>query len=130
MQVPNVVDLDSLHHFPDILKKVDLHKLQSELLMCLPSMPDLHRLRDGISNWHIKELLYNCLPVSFSTGNQTDVCVLVITLQLTTSPTPLFSPLLLGERQCCVKLALSMIYQHGLFSLFLFLWISISNTDR
>ncbi|XP_057449647.1 heptahelical transmembrane protein 4-like isoform X2 [Lotus japonicus] len=62
MQVPNVVDLDSLHHFPDILKKVDLHKLQSELLMCLPSMPDLHRLRDGISNWHIKELLYNCLP--------------------------------------------------------------------
>ncbi|KAI5439480.1 heptahelical transmembrane protein 4 isoform X2 [Lathyrus oleraceus] len=62
MKVPQVVDLNSLQHLPDILKNADLHKLQSELLTCLPSMPDLQRLRDEISSWHIKELLYNCLP--------------------------------------------------------------------
>ncbi|XP_058778086.1 heptahelical transmembrane protein 4-like isoform X2 [Vicia villosa] len=62
MKVPKVVDLNSLQHLPDILKNADLHKLQSELLTCLPSMPDLQRLRDEISSWHIKELLYNCLP--------------------------------------------------------------------
>ncbi|CAK8539621.1 unnamed protein product [Lathyrus sativus] len=62
MKIPQVVDLNSLQHLPDILKNADLHKLQSELLTCLPSMPDLQRLRDEISSWHIKELLYNCLP--------------------------------------------------------------------
>ncbi|XP_045812162.1 heptahelical transmembrane protein 4 isoform X2 [Trifolium pratense] len=62
MQVPNVIDLNSLQHLPDFLKNADLHKLQAELLTCLPSMPDLQRLRDEISSWHIKELLYNCLP--------------------------------------------------------------------
>ncbi|CAI8589002.1 unnamed protein product [Vicia faba] len=76
MKVPQVVDLNSLQHLPDILKNGDLHKLQSELLTCLPSMPDLQRLRDEISSWHIKELLYNCLPVRFSSSNHTDVCVL------------------------------------------------------
>lgn len=85
MKVPQVVDLNSLQHLPDILKNADLHKLQSELLTCLPSMPDLQRLRDEISSWHIKELLYNCLPVRFSSSNHTDVCVLVITLQPTAS---------------------------------------------
>ncbi|XP_004511821.1 heptahelical transmembrane protein 4-like isoform X2 [Cicer arietinum] len=64
MKVPQVVDLNSLQHLPDILKKADLHKLQSELLTCLPSMPDLQRLREEISSWHVKELLYNCLPHS------------------------------------------------------------------
>ncbi|KAJ1381775.1 AdipoR/hemeolysin-III-related [Sesbania bispinosa] len=77
MKVPKVVDLNSLQHFPDMLKKADLHKLQSELLTCLPSMPDLHRLREEISSWHVKELLYNCLPGGFSSGNRTDVCVLI-----------------------------------------------------
>ncbi|KAK2426359.1 heptahelical protein [Trifolium repens] len=76
MQVPNVIDLNSLQHLPDFLKNADLHKLQAELLTCLPSMPDLQRLRDEISSWHIKELLYNCLPVRFSSSNHTDVCVL------------------------------------------------------
>jgi len=79
MKVPQVVDLNSLQHLPDFLKNADLHKLQSELLTCLPSMPDLQRLRDEISSWHIKELLYNCLPGRFSSSNHTDVCVLVIT---------------------------------------------------
>ncbi|XP_061338896.1 heptahelical transmembrane protein 4-like isoform X1 [Gastrolobium bilobum] len=76
MKVPKVVDLNSLQHFPDILKKADLYKLQSELLTCLPSMSDLYRLGEEISSWHVKELLYNCLPESFSSGNHTDVCVL------------------------------------------------------
>lgn len=88
MKVPKVVDLHSLQHFPD------MHKLQAELLTCLPSMPDLHRLRKdlrttlpsmdnmlpSISSWHVKELVYNCLPERFSSGNYTDVCVLVIKL--------------------------------------------------
>ncbi|KAL1316121.1 hypothetical protein HN51_068366 [Arachis hypogaea] len=83
MKVPKVVDLNTLQHFPD------LHKLQSELLTCLPSMPDFHKIRDelrttlpsmdmlpSISSWHVKELLYNCLPERFSSANHTDSCVL------------------------------------------------------
>lgn len=93
-KVPKVVDLHTLQQFPDVLKKADLHKLHSELMTCLPSlpnMPDLHRLREelkttlhsmdylpSLSGWHIRELLYNCLPERFSSGNYTDVCVLVM----------------------------------------------------
>ena len=98
MKIPKVVDLNSLQHFPDILMKTDLQKLQSELLACLPSIPDLHRLKEEISNWHIKEYLYNCLPVRFSSSNHTDVCVLVIALQLNTCIISLFA-LCLGERR-------------------------------
>uniref|UniRef100_A0A5B6YWM3 Putative heptahelical transmembrane protein 4 isoform X1 n=1 Tax=Davidia involucrata TaxID=16924 RepID=A0A5B6YWM3_DAVIN len=92
MKVPKVVDIHSLQHIPDVLKKADLHKLHAELMACLPSlpnMPDLHRLREdlttslpsmdllpSLSNWHILELLTNCLPERFSHGNHTDVCVL------------------------------------------------------
>ncbi|XP_059293492.1 heptahelical transmembrane protein 4-like [Lycium ferocissimum] len=83
IQVPKVVDLHSLQNLPDALRKADLHKLQAELLTCLPSlphMPDLHRFRDGLlrspSNWHILDLLTNCLPERFSHSNHTDVCVL------------------------------------------------------
>ncbi|XP_049384677.1 heptahelical transmembrane protein 4-like [Solanum stenotomum] len=82
-KVPKVVDLHSLQNLPDVLRKADLHKLQAELLTCLPSlphMPDLHKLRDGLlrspSNWHIIDLLNNCLPERFSHSNHTDVCVL------------------------------------------------------
>jgi len=78
--------------------KTDLQKLQSELLTCLPSIPDLQRLKEEISNWHIKEYLYNCLPVRFFSSNHTDVCVLVIALLLNTCIVSLF-PLWLGERQ-------------------------------
>ncbi|KAK9949176.1 hypothetical protein M0R45_004710 [Rubus argutus] len=89
MKVPEVVDL---HNLPDVLKNADLHKLHEELLMCLPSlpnMPDLHKLREelktslpsmdllpSLSGWHVMELLNNCLPQRFSHGNHTDVCVL------------------------------------------------------
>ncbi|KAK9112037.1 hypothetical protein Scep_019556 [Stephania cephalantha] len=84
MKIPKVVDLHSLQHFPDILKRADLHKLQYELLTCLPSMPnmpDLHRLHEDFktslpSCWHVLELLNNCLPERFSSGNHTDACVL------------------------------------------------------
>ncbi|KAL3525587.1 hypothetical protein ACH5RR_013959 [Cinchona calisaya] len=92
MKIPNVVDLPTLQHLPDVLKKADLHKLHGELLTCLPSlphMPDLQRFREELktslpsmdllsspSNWHIVELLTNCLPERFSHSNHTDVCVL------------------------------------------------------
>ncbi|KAL5753156.1 hypothetical protein ACOSP7_023325 [Xanthoceras sorbifolium] len=92
MKVPKVVDLHSLQHIPDAWKKADLHKLHTELMTCLPSlphMPDLHKLREelkttlpsmdllpSLSSWHVMELLYNCLPGRFSHGNQTEVCVL------------------------------------------------------
>lgn len=92
-KVPSV-DLHSLQHFPDVLKKADLHKLHAELMTCLPSlpnMPDLHKLREelkttlpsmdilpSLSGWHVMELLNNCLPERFSSGNYTDVCVLVM----------------------------------------------------
>ncbi|XP_021908052.1 heptahelical transmembrane protein 4-like [Carica papaya] len=74
MKVPKVVDLQSLQHIPDVLRKADLHKLHSELLTCLPSLPNIpDRFRSG---WHVVDLLYNCLPERFSSGNHTDVCVL------------------------------------------------------
>ncbi|XP_068654477.1 heptahelical transmembrane protein 4-like isoform X1 [Aristolochia californica] len=93
MKIPKVVDLQSLQHLQDVLKRADLHKIQSELLTCLPSMPnmsDLQRLQnelrtawpsmDGmlpsLSGWHLLELLTNCLPEKFSQTNHTDVCVL------------------------------------------------------
>ncbi|KAI4327333.1 hypothetical protein L6164_019806 [Bauhinia variegata] len=75
MKVPKVVDLHSLQHLPDILRKADLHKLQAELLTCLPSMPSMDML-PSLSSWHLKELLYNCLPERFSSGNHTELCVL------------------------------------------------------
>lgn len=93
MKVPKVVDLHCLQ-LPDVLKKADLHKLRAEFMTCLPSlpnMPDLQRLREelkttlpsmdllpSLSGWHVMELLNNCLPERFSSGNYTDVCVLVM----------------------------------------------------
>ncbi|XP_057974160.1 heptahelical transmembrane protein 4-like [Malania oleifera] len=91
MQVPNV-DFHSFPQLPEILRKGDLHKIHSELLNCLPSlpnMPDFHRLRDevktslpsmdlfsSLSCWHFLELLKNCLPEPLSSGNKTDGRVL------------------------------------------------------
>ncbi|KAL3526898.1 hypothetical protein ACH5RR_011554 [Cinchona calisaya] len=92
MMVPKVVDLPTLQNLPDVWTKTDLHKLQEELLTCLPSlphMPDLQRFRQELktslpsmdllpspSNWHIAEQLLNCLPEQFSHSNHTDACVL------------------------------------------------------
>ena len=94
MKVPSVMDLHSLQHLPDLIKRADLQKIHALLLTCLPSlpnMPDLHRLRGelktslpsvdllpSLSGWHILELLTKCLPERFSHGNHTDVSVLVI----------------------------------------------------
>lgn len=85
MKVPDVVDLHSLQHIPDALR-ADLHKLRTELLTCLPSLPnisDLQKFREelkttlpSLHGWNVMELLYNCLPQRFSNGNYTDVCVL------------------------------------------------------
>ncbi|CDP02615.1 unnamed protein product [Coffea canephora] len=92
MKVPSVVELPTLQHLPDVLKKADLQKLQEEFLTCLPSlphMPDLQKFRDELktsllsmdllsspSTWHIVELLTNCLPERFLHSNHTDACVL------------------------------------------------------
>lgn len=92
MKIPSV-DFHSLQHIPEVLKNTDLHKLRAELMTCLPSLPDmsnLHKLRDelktalpsmdllpSLSNWHVMDLLYNCLPERFSHVNHTEVCVLV-----------------------------------------------------
>lgn len=101
MKVPDVVDLQSLR---DVLKKADLHKFQSELVACLPSMPhmpDLQRLKGelktalpsmdmlpSLPQWHILELLSNCLPHRFSHGNFTsgsvkDVANIILPLLVT-----------------------------------------------
>lgn len=79
VKLPKVVDLRSLQHLPDDLLSClpslphmsDLYKLREELKTSLPSM---HML-PSLSNWHILEVLSNCLPERFS-GNHTDVCVL------------------------------------------------------
>ncbi|URE12059.1 hemolysin-III related [Musa troglodytarum] len=49
MKISKVVDLQSLQHLPEVLKKADLQRIQSELMACLPSLPhlsDLQRLKD------------------------------------------------------------------------------------
>jgi adiponectin receptor len=91
-QVPNVVDIQSLQHLPDVLRNADIHKIQAELLSCLPSLPhlsDLQKLKDelksswnsmevlpSLSRWHLLELLSNCLPQRFSHTNETSLSVL------------------------------------------------------
>lgn len=88
MKVPQVVDLQSLQHLPDALKKAHLQKIQSEIMACLPSLPhlpDLQRLKDelktslasmdvfpSLPRLHLLELLSNCLPQRFSHTNQTN----------------------------------------------------------
>nr|GMC66282.1 heptahelical transmembrane protein 4-like [Ipomoea batatas]GMC67979.1 heptahelical transmembrane protein 4-like [Ipomoea batatas] len=74
MKIPDVVDFPTLQNLPDALRKADLHS-------CLPSL--LHRLQGelkttfpSLSNWHIVQLLTNCLPECFSNSNHTNVCVL------------------------------------------------------
>ena len=95
MKVPQVVDLQSLQHLPDALKKAHLQKIQSEIMACLPSLPhlpDLQRLKDelktslasmdmfpSLPRLHLLELLSNCLPQRFSHTNQTNVCALADT---------------------------------------------------
>ncbi|KAL7101530.1 hypothetical protein ACP275_08G059500 [Erythranthe tilingii] len=72
-----------------VMKTADYQKLHAELMTCLPSlphMPDMQRLREelktsidllpSLSNWHIMELLSNCIPESLSHSNHTDICVL------------------------------------------------------
>ncbi|KAL8168335.1 hypothetical protein V2J09_009834 [Rumex salicifolius] len=84
MKVPKVVDLHALHHLPDVLKRVDLHNMPMDLLTCLPSLPhmsDLYKFREDIlpslDGWHhVMEVLSNCIPERFSSGNHTDVCIL------------------------------------------------------
>ncbi|GAB2269588.1 Heptahelical transmembrane protein 4 [Dionaea muscipula] len=76
MKVPNVVDLHSLQHLSDTLKKADLHSIHALLSKCLPSVsssvPDFTKLMDelkaslpsmnySLSGWKILELLPNCL---------------------------------------------------------------------
>ena len=95
-KIPDVVDIHPLQHLPEVLKNADLHKLQAELLTCLPSLPhlpDLQLLREelktalpsmdmlsSLCSWRVVELLYNCLPERFSLGNQTNDYVLVTSM--------------------------------------------------
>lgn len=80
MKVPKAVDLRSLQHLPDdflyclpsLPNMSDLYKLREELKTSLPS---IHML-PSLSGWHILEVLSNCFPERFLSGNHTDVCVL------------------------------------------------------
>ncbi|GLT63306.1 hypothetical protein SLA2020_358800 [Shorea laevis] len=38
-RVPEVVAFNSLQRLPELLKGADLHKIQKEILNCLPSLP-------------------------------------------------------------------------------------------
>lgn len=98
MKVPKVVDLHALQQITDVLRKADLHKLQAEIVTCLPSlpnMPDLHKLREelktsiplmdlipSLSSWHGMEHLYSCLPELSSAGNHIDPHVMVCFISL------------------------------------------------
>ncbi|CAM8946876.1 unnamed protein product [Rhodiola kirilowii] len=78
MRVPQVIDLHSLPHLPDVLKRADLHKLRAELLTCLPSLPHMPSM-DQIPSLPVRQLfeeVNNCLPELFTHSNHTNVCVL------------------------------------------------------
>lgn len=91
-KLPKVVDLTRVHHLPHIPSRDDLHKLQMELMTALPSLPNkvnFQKLQEELktalpsmsslssfSNWHLPDLLANCLPESLSHINHTDQCVL------------------------------------------------------
>lgn len=68
-KIPKVVDLHTLQHFPEVLKRADLQKIHAELLTRLPSLPHM-------PHWHILEQLSNCLPERFSHGDRSEICVL------------------------------------------------------
>lgn len=79
----NIRHLDSLQRLPDLFRRAhELHLIPSEVLNCLPPLPsmsDLHKLKDdfktslpSLSGWNLAELLTNCLPEQFSLVNQTD----------------------------------------------------------
>lgn len=80
MKVPEVVDLNSLPHLPKLLKGTDLHKIQREVLRCLPSLPNMtnfYKFKADLStslspNWNILEVLTNCLPEQISRIYHTD----------------------------------------------------------
>lgn len=93
MRVPEVVDLNSMQRLPDMLRRVDFHKIHLDLLNCLPSlpnMPDLQRLKDlkasfpsrdflaSHSGWNILELLTHCLPERLGRMYGKDYNVLVM----------------------------------------------------
>ncbi|GLU15953.1 hypothetical protein SLE2022_324040 [Rubroshorea leprosula] len=81
-RAPVIVAFNSLQRLLELLKGTDLHKIQKEILNCLPSLPnmtDLYKLKDdlktslpsmnfrtSLSNWNILEVLTNCLPERLS----------------------------------------------------------------
>lgn len=87
IKIPKVVDMQSLQHLQQVLRKADLHTLQSDLVACFPSLPhlsNLQKLKDelrtslpsmdkltSLPHWHFLELVANCLPQRFSLRNQT-----------------------------------------------------------
>jgi len=71
------------YSLPEILRKADLHIIQSKLAKCIPSLsnipdfgklrgefkaslPSLHSLSSSLSQWHIVEYISNCFPERFS----------------------------------------------------------------
>ncbi|KAH0449892.1 hypothetical protein IEQ34_020584 [Dendrobium chrysotoxum] len=92
VKVPKVVDIHSLQQLPEMLKRADLHKLQSDLVACLPALPQLshlHRLKEelrsslptmdslsSLTRWHLVELISNCFPQRLSHPNQTQHSIL------------------------------------------------------
>lgn len=85
MKVPHVVDLHSLQQLSELLKRADLHKLQTDLVACLPlpgipHLPHLQRLKDELrsslptmdSHWRLLQIISNCFPHNkLFHGNQT-----------------------------------------------------------
>ncbi|KAI0493354.1 hypothetical protein KFK09_027631 [Dendrobium nobile] len=92
VKVPKVVDIHSLQQLPEMLKRADLHKLQSDLVACLPALPQLshlHRLKEelrsslptmdslsSLTRWHLVELISNCFPQRLSHPNQAQHSIL------------------------------------------------------
>lgn len=95
MKAPRVSDFNSL--LPEMIRTADLQKLRSELINCLPSlpnMPDLLQLKNdlgtslnsldfsSLSGWRVAQLLTNCLPEHISSASKSrDINTMVIKMQ-------------------------------------------------
>ncbi|KAJ3674049.1 hypothetical protein LUZ60_006041 [Juncus effusus] len=84
-QIPKVVDLQTIQHLPDVIKK--------ELIACIPHFSDLNKLRNEIKNWRLMEILSSCLPYGFNSNSNSNFTNLNVLKSMKDDVANIISPL-------------------------------------